>query len=200
MTLPRLYAIVDLATTPEPIGYARELFGAGVRLLQLRDKQNRPRHTLSFARELRRIAPADAMLIMNDRADLCLAARFHGVHVGQDDLSPEGARRVCPSPLIVGASTHNLAQVSEAEAGPADYIAYGPIFSTTSKENPDPVVGLAGLHEARKVTKKTLVAIGGITLANCRAVIDAGADSVAVISALRETPAHSVADFLRIFG
>jgi thiamine-phosphate pyrophosphorylase len=200
MTLPRLYAIVDLATTPEPIAYAQELFGAGVRLLQLRDKQKRPRPTLSVARELRRLAPGDATLIMNDRADLCLAANFNGVHVGQDDLSPEGARIVCPSPLIVGVSTHNLEQLANADAGPADYIAFGPIFATMSKENPDPVVGLAGLREARRLTKKPLVAIGGITLENCRAVVDAGADSVAVISALRENPAHLAADFLRLFG
>lgn len=199
MTLPRLYAIVDLATTPEPIAYARELFGAGVRLTQLRDKQNRQRQTLSIARELRRIAPADAKLIMNDRADLCLAAQFNGVHVGQDDLSPEGARVVCPSPLIVGVSTHSLEQLQQADAGPADYVAFGPIFGTTSKENPDPVVGLDGLREARRLTKKPLVAIGGITLANCRAVIDTGADSVAVISALRESPAYLVAEFLRLF-
>lgn len=199
MTLPRLYAIVDLATTPEPIAYARELFGAGVRLMQLRDKQNRQRQTLSIARELRRIAPADAKLIMNDRADLCLAAQFNGVHVGQDDLSPEGARVVCPSPLIVGVSTHSLEQLQQADAGPADYVAFGPIFGTTSKENPDPVVGLDGLREARRLTKKPLVAIGGITLANCRAVIDTGADSVAVISALRESPAYLVAEFLRLF-
>src|SRR6476661_5643590 len=100
MTLPRLYAIVDMQRSADPIAFAEQLFTAGVRLLQLRDKETRARVTLSIAREIKRIAPRDAVLIMNDRADLCLGAGFSGVHVGQDDLSPEAARRVCPQPLI----------------------------------------------------------------------------------------------------
>jgi thiamine-phosphate pyrophosphorylase len=198
MTLPRLYAIVDMQRSANPVAFAQELFAAGVRLLQLRDKETRPWVTLSVAREIKRIAPKDAVLIMNDRADLCLGAGFGGVHVGQDDLSPEAARRVCPQPLIVGVSTHNLEQLREADAGPADYIAFGPIFGTTSKANPDPTVGLELLRQARTVTKKPLVAIGGISRVNCRDVLDTGADSVAVISDLCDEPQAAVKEFLRI--
>ena len=130
--------MLDMQRSGDPVALAQELFAAGVRLLQLRDKETRPRVTLSVAREIKRIAPKDAALIMNDRADLCLAAGFGGVHVGQDDLSPEAARRVCPQPLVVGVSTHSLGQVREADAGPADYIAFGPVFGTTSKATPRP--------------------------------------------------------------
>lgn len=198
MTLPRLYAIVDMQRTADPIAFAQELFTAGVRLLQLRDKETRPRITLSVAREIKRIAPKDALLIMNDRADLCLAAGFGGVHVGQEDLSPETARRVCPQPLIVGVSTHNLEQLREAKASPADYIAFGPVFGTTSKANPDPTVGVEQLRSARRLTQKPLVAIGGISRENCRSVLEAGADSVAVISDLCDEPQAAVKEFLRI--
>lgn len=200
MTLPRLYAIVDMQRTGDPIGFTQELFTAGVRLLQLRDKEMRPRVTLSVAREVKRIAPKDAVLIMNDRADLCVGAGFGGVHVGQDDLSSQAARRVCPEPLIVGVSTHNVDQVREADASTADYIAFGPIFDTKSKEKPDPTVGLELLRAARKLTKKPLVAIGGISRVNCRSVIEAGADSVAVISDLCDEPQTAVKEFLRILG
>lgn len=198
MTLPRLYAIVDMQRSANSVAFAQELFAAGVRLLQLRDKERRPRVTLSVAREIKRIAPKDAVLIMNDRADLCLGAGFGGVHVGQDDLSAEAARRVCPEPMIIGVSTHDLEQVREADAGPADYIAFGPVFGTTSKANPDPTVGLELLRAARKLTKKPLVAIGGISRANCRSVLEAGADSIAVISDLCDEPHAAVTEFLRI--
>jgi thiamine-phosphate pyrophosphorylase len=198
MTLPRLFAIVDMQRSADPVAFAQELFAAGVRLLQLRDKETRPRVTLSIAREIKRIAPRDAVLIMNDRADLCLAAGFAGVHVGQEDLSAEATRRVCPQPLLVGISTHNLEQLREADASPADYIAFGPVFGTTSKANPDPTVGLELLRAARKLTQKRLVGIGGISRVNCRSVIEAGADSVAVISDLCDEPQAAVKEFLRI--
>ena len=198
MTLPRLYAIVDMQRSANPVAFAQELFTAGVRLLQLRDKEPRPRVTLSVAREIKRIAPNDAVLIMNDRADLCLAAGFGGVHVGQKDLSAEAARRVCPPPLIVGVSTHNLEQLRQADASPADYIAFGPVFGTTSKADPDPTVGLELLRTARTLTKKPLVAIGGISRVNCGSVIEAGADSAAVISDLCDGPQAAVKEFLRI--
>ena len=139
-------------------------------------------------------------LIMNDRADLCLAADFEGVHVGQDDISPESARKIVGPNRWLGLSTHNAAQVSEADKTTADYIAIGPVFGTASKANPDPVVGLQGVREARKVTAKPLVAIGGITRANCSDVIEAGADSVAVISDLIMDPGKSAEEFLRILG
>jgi thiamine-phosphate pyrophosphorylase len=137
---------------------------------------------------------------MNDRADLCLAAEFDGIHLGQDDLSPEGARRVIGESLWLGVSTHNSEQVTKADKTSADYIAIGPVFSTASKATPDPVIGLEGVRQARALTGKPLVAIGGITRANCRSVIEAGADSVAVISDLLRDPRKSAEEFLRILG
>ena len=138
------------------------------------------------------------MLIMNDRADLALAADFDGVHVGQDDLTVEAVRRIVGPKMIIGASTHNPEQVREADAANPDYIAIGPVFATGSKANPDPVVGLEGVRIARSLTKKPLVAIGGIALATGRSVIEAGADGLALISALLPDPAKSVAQFNQI--
>jgi thiamine-phosphate pyrophosphorylase len=137
-------------------------------------------------------------LILNDRADLALAADCAGVHLGQDDLSAEGARVVAGERLLIGVSCHNLEQVASADAGPANYIAIGPVFATTSKAWPDPVVGLEGVRAARSLTRKPLVVIGGITRANCRSVIEAGADSVAVISDLVAEPKKAAQDFLRL--
>jgi thiamine-phosphate pyrophosphorylase len=137
---------------------------------------------------------------MNDRADLCVAAGFDGVHVGQDDLPAKSARRVIGPNLMLGVSTHNPEQVIAADKTSADYIAIGPVFATSSKANPDPVIGIDGVRAARLLTRKPLVAIGGISRANCRAVADAGADSVAVISDLIRDPRKSVEEFLRILG
>ena len=137
-------------------------------------------------------------LMMNDRADLCLAAGFDGVHVGQDDLSPESVRKIIGPDRWLGVSTHNPEQLSEADLTSADYLAIGPVFGTTSKANPDPVVGLEGVRRARALTRKPLVAIGGITRANAASVIEAGADSVAVISDLLREPRKSAEEFLRI--
>lgn len=200
MTLPRLYAILDASDCEAPLDFAAELFAGGVRLLQLRDKRDQPRRTLSLAREIKRFAPAEAMLIMNDRPDLCLEAGFHGTHVGQDDISVAGTRRICPRPLIVGTSTHNREQLVAADATDVDHIAFGPIFSTVSKANPDPVTGLDALRQLRSLTRKPLVAIGGVTLENCRRVIEAGADSVAVISALSDEPRLKAAEFIRLLS
>ena len=132
------------------------------------------------------MAGTRATLIMNDRADLCLAADFDGVHVGQDDLSPEAVRRVVGPGRMVGVSTHNVPQVREADGWPVDYVAVGPVYATASKANPDPVIGLEGVRQARALTSKPLVAIGGITAANMDEVFAAGADAVAMISGLSE--------------
>jgi thiamine-phosphate pyrophosphorylase len=137
-------------------------------------------------------------LIMNDRADLCLAAAFDGVHVGQDDLSPEAVRAIIGPDRWLGVSTHNPEQLREADLTSADYLAIGPVFATSSKERPDPVVGLEGVRRARALTRKPLVAIGGITRANATSVIEAGADSVAVISDLLRDPRKSAEEFFRI--
>ena len=203
--LPRLYPIIDPALLPgsgdqsaRVAAFARELVQGGATLIQYRNKTGSGRRTLSDARELRRAVGSEIRLIMNDRADLCLAAGFDGVHVGQEDHSPEGARLVVGDRLWVGVSTHSVEQVVQADCTSADYIAIGPVFATTSKEKPDPVVGLEGVRAARAATRKPLVAIGGITRINCAYVIQAGADSVAVISDLVHDPAKSVAAFLRV--
>lgn len=205
MNLPKLYAIVDvscfaapLRTTAAIVDYAKDLAAGGATLIQYRDKVGTTREMLSHARELRRVLGDGVTLIMNDRADICLAAGYNGVHVGQDDLSPEGARIVIGPERVLGVSTHNLEQLQEADAGPADYIAFGPVFATSSKRNPDAIVGLDGIRQARAATKKPLVAIGGITRANARSVIDAGADSVAVIADLLSSPTKVAEEFLRL--
>jgi thiamine-phosphate pyrophosphorylase len=135
---------------------------------------------------------------MNDRADLALAAGFDGVHVGQEDLSPESVRKIIGPDRWLGVSTHNPEQVAEADQTSADYLAIGPVFATSSKDNPDPVVGLEGVRRARQLTRKPLVAIGGITRANAASVIEAGADSVAVISDLLREQRKSAEEFFRI--
>ncbi len=137
-------------------------------------------------------------LIMNDRADLVLIAEFDGVHVGQDDLSPASVRKMIGPDRWLGVSTHNPEQLVEANQTSADYVAIGPVFATSSKEKPDPVVGLEGVRRARQLTRKPLVAIGGITRANAASVIEAGADAVAVISDLLRDPGKSAEEFLRI--
>jgi thiamine-phosphate pyrophosphorylase len=203
--LPKLYAIVDvscfampLRTTAAIVDYARDLASGGATIIQYRNKVGSTREMLAHARELRHVLDDGVTLIMNDRADVCIAAGFQGVHVGQADLSPEGARMVIGSNRILGVSTHTLEQLQEADAGPADYIAFGPIFATSSKRNPDPLVGLDGIRAARAATKKPLVAIGGITRANAPSVIDAGADSVAVIADLLSSPVKVAEEFLRL--
>jgi thiamine-phosphate pyrophosphorylase len=203
--LPRLYCIVDsrfLPTTEEVLGYVEALAAGGCTLLQYRNKSGNARVMLEQARELRqrlRAVPAPQVrLIMNDRADLCLAAEFDGVHVGQDDLSPDSVRAIVGPDRWLGVSTHNPGQLREADSMPADYLAIGPVFTTSSRERPDPVIGLAGVRRARELTRKPLVAIGGITRANAASVIEAGADSVAVISDLLREPRKSAEEFFRI--
>ena len=199
--LPRLYAILEASRFPDTQAlcvFADELIAGGITLLQYRNKSGNARAMLEQARELKRRLRSSVQLMMNDRADLCLAAGFDGVHVGQDDLSPEGARKVIGNSRALGVSTHNPHQVKIADKSSTDYLAIGPIFSTSAKANPDPAVGLDGVRAARALTCKPLVAIGGITRANCHAVIEAGADSVAVISDLLLVPRKSAEEFFRI--
>jgi len=201
--IPRLYAILDTACFPkgeDMFAASEEFVRAGVTLLQYRNKSGNAREMLEQARELRQRLGGSVKLIMNDRADLALEAGFDGVHVGQDDLSPEAARKVIGKDLWLGVSTHNPEQVREADKTSADYVAIGPVFATSSKANPDQVIGLQGVRRARELTRKPLVAIGGITRKNCRSVIEAGADSVAVISDLVREPRKSAEEFLRILG
>jgi thiamine-phosphate pyrophosphorylase len=178
---PSLYAILDPSLTPELAGFARKLADAGVQLIQLRDKRGSSRRIHEEVRELMILQARGVRIIVNDRPDIAAIAGASGVHVGQDDLPVEEARKICKPPLWVGVSTHNLNQFREAGASSADYIAIGPVFPTGTKENPDPVVGLELLRAARQLTRKPLVAIGGITIESAAEVYAAGADSVAVI-------------------
>ncbi|MGH9432904.1 MAG: thiamine phosphate synthase [Terriglobia bacterium] len=181
---PRLYAIIDAAQsqgrTPELL--AQILLDAGVKLIQYRDKLASSRQLYDVSLQLALIAGSKhGLLIVNDRADVALAAGAGGVHLGQDDLPPDLARKVLGDGKVVGFSSHSLEQLKDADRQPVDYIAFGPIFATQSKERPHPPVGLELLSEARKLTRKPLVAIGGITLETAPTVIEAGADTVAVI-------------------
>jgi len=202
----RLYAILESSFFPNTdtlLTAAAELVAGGVTLIQYRNKSGNARVMLEQARELRRHSRArvpapHVRLIMNDRADLCLAAEFDGVHVGQEDLSPESVRGIIGPDRWLGVSTHNPEQMREADLTSADYLAIGPVFSTSNKERPDPVVGLEGVRRARALTRKPLVAIGGITRENAAAVIEAGADSVAVISDLLREPCKSAEEFFRV--
>jgi thiamine-phosphate pyrophosphorylase len=201
VALPRLYCIADssfFSTTAELLTYVENLISAGCTLLQYRNKTGSSRRMLEQAKELKSHLRNSVRLIMNDRADLCLAADFDGVHVGQDDLSPEAVRKIIGPDRCLGVSTHNPEQLREADLTSADYLAIGPVFATSSKANPDPVVGLEGVRRARALTRKPLVAIGGITRANAASVIEAGADSVAVISDLLRDPRKSAEEFFRI--
>ena len=190
---PSLYPVLDSSFLPST-GKARELWlraimaeliSSGVTLLQYRNKLGDESEILDDAAVLRDAAPAgECRLVLNDYPELAVLAGFDGVHVGQEDILPDQARTVIGPARMVGVSTHNPTQLSAAASTSADYVAIGPVFRTNSKANLDPVVGLDGVRLARSFTAKPLVAIGGITVDNCRSVIDAGADSVAVISAL----------------
>lgn len=201
--IPRLYPIIDaglLATRGIPLtGLTSELAEAGVSLIQYRDKTGAPQQILQAVAEIRTVFTGT--LILNDRPDLAVLAHADGVHVGQDDLAPADARAVLGPTRLVGVSTHNDNQVRAADRTPAGYIAIGPVFATGSKLNPDPVIGLEGVRRARALTSKPLVAIGGITRDNARSVIEAGANSVAVISGLfvgGEPVAKVARDFLDV--
>jgi thiamine-phosphate pyrophosphorylase len=173
---------------------------AGVRLLQYRAKTAPAREVLEAATQLAEIARREgSSFFLNDRPDLAYLAGADGVHVGQDDLTVEQARTVLGPGRWVGVSTHNREQFERAAASSADYVAIGPIFTTTSKANPDPVVGTKLLRELRPLTKKPIVAIGGIRLEHAAEVIEAGADSVAVISDIlvAPDPAQQARNFLQ---
>lgn len=189
--LPRFYAIVDaeqLASRSLP-AVTGALLDAGVRLIQYRDKKSNARQLYEASAAMaEQVRWAGGRLMVNDRADVAWASRADGVHLGQCDLPAAMARQILPAGKIIGLSTHSIAQVKEADGDPVDYIAFGPIFATGSKERADPVVGLASLKEARKATRKPLVAIGGITLERARSVMESGADSIAVIHALLAAP------------
>jgi thiamine-phosphate pyrophosphorylase len=202
--LPRLYPILDaglvLRAGLSIEVFARELREAGIRFLQYRDKEASDEVVLERAALLRRIFPApDSCLILNDRAALVLSAGYDGIHVGQEDLSPAQVRAMLGADVLIGVSTHGERQLMSAGEGPADYVAIGPVFATTSKQNPDPVVGVEGVRAARAISSKPMVAIGGISRSNCAAVVEAGADSVAVISDLVPREGRSTGKIIEEF-
>jgi thiamine-phosphate pyrophosphorylase len=187
INLPKLYPITDARLSGLPHAeQVRRLGRGGATLVQLREKHLSPREFYREAEEALRVARSlGVRLIINDRADIALAISADGVHLGQDDLPPEAARELLTERAIIGFSTHSISQAIEASRLPVDYIAIGPIFPTSSKENPDPVVGLEGLRRVREaIGRIPLVAIGGIGLENIKDVLRAGADSVACISLL----------------
>ena len=196
----RVYPITD--TRISGISHADQvslLADAGATFVQLREKNvpaldfyNEAKAALAVARQ------RGVTLIINDRVDVALALGADGVHLGQDDLPPEAARKLLGDDAVIGYSTHNVAQANAAANLPVDYIAIGPIFETGSKANPDPVVGLDGLRSVRyAIGDMRLIAIGGITEENAKAVVDAGADAIAVISALLSGGPTAISDRYR---
>jgi thiamine-phosphate pyrophosphorylase len=187
---PSIYPIIDSTVSEDRIiPFAEQLADAGVQLIQLRLKNASAAAICAQARALLAcLSPRGVRLIVNDRPDIAAIIGAGGVHVGQDDLPVEAARQICGPGRWVGVSTHNLAQLREADLTSADYIAVGPVFPTASKSNPDPVVGVELVRAARQLTRKPLVAIGGITAETAEQVYGAGADSLAVISDLIKAP------------
>jgi thiamine-phosphate pyrophosphorylase len=191
MKLPKLYPITDrLLSGLSHAEQVARLCEGGAVLVQLREKHLSPREFYREASEALRVARSfGAKLIINDRADIAHAVGADGVHLGQDDMPPAAARALLGESAVVGFSTHGAEQASEASGLPVDYVAIGPVFNTSSKEKPDPLVGLEGVRRARAaVGAVPLVAIGGVTAETARAVLEAGADSVAVIGALVANP------------
>lgn len=173
------------------------LIGGAAKFIQLREKYAAPQEFYESARQALRIARnGGAQIIINDRVDIALALKADGVHLGQDDLPPAEARQILGEKAIIGFSTHNVEQAIEAVRLPIDYVAVGPIFTTTTKENPDETIGLDGLKKARAaIGDFPLVAIGGINSSNLRAVFDGGADSAAIISGLLFPPSEISRNF-----
>lgn len=189
--LPRVYPITDTQISRLSHVDQVALFAErGATVVQLREKRESALQFYEAAKAALAIAvERGVQLIINDRVDIAMAVGAAGVHLGQDDLPPEEARRLLGDDAVIGFSTHSVSQAIEASRLPIDYLAIGPIFTTSTKENPDPVVGLDGLRAVKAaIGSLPLVAIGGITTANAPEVFRAGADSVALISGLWSRP------------
>lgn len=192
--LPKIYPITNAVLSGLSHSHQVEMFAAaGAKLVQLREKHLSPRDFIDDARGALSIGRRNGVkIIINDRVDIALAIGADGVHLGQDDLPPAGARELLGPSAIIGFSTHSRAQAVEAASLPVDYIAIGPAFPTSTKENPDDVVGMNGISAVRSaIGSFPLVAIGGIDAANIGSVLEAGADSAAVIKALFD-PARTI--------
>ena len=183
LQLPPLYPIIDAQISPHPFELLIEEFAAaGLTWVQLRDKKANSRELFKEAQRLVELASVHQMkVIVNDRSDIAWLSNAGGAHLGQEDLPIEDARRILGRDKILGASTHNLKQALEAQESSANYVAIGPVFPTSSKESPDPVVRTDELMEIRRHVTKPLVAIGGITTENAGSLFDLGIDSLAVI-------------------
>jgi len=179
-SLPRLYAIAD-AAFGNPVDSSRALFDGGALLIQIRNKKVGAGELLEQVEAVQKFAPAGALVLVNDRVDVALLAKAAGVHLGQEDMPVEHARSILGGKAIIGLSTHSLDQALQADRLPVDYIAAGPIYPTSSKDNPDPVLGIDRLREICRAVRKPVVAIGGITLERAGDVLAAGASSLAVI-------------------
>ena len=189
--IPKIYPITDRALTGlSHAEQVRRLADGGATLIQIRDKNATGADFYAAAKEAVAIARiAGARIIINDRVDIAMAVKADGVHLGQEDLPPTEARRILGDDAIIGFSTHDLKQLKAAARMPVDYIAFGPVFATSSKTEPDAIVGTERLSEARKaIPDSVLVAIGGINDANIGEVFDAGADSAAIISFILNDP------------
>jgi thiamine-phosphate pyrophosphorylase len=201
LALPPLYVILDAALLPsDPIELTKKLLDAGARLFQYRNKTSSSRELLHASQALcLTVRQRGGTFLVNDRADIAHLGGANGLHLGQDDLSVSAARKVVGKDCLIGLSTHNLQQFNAAIESGVDYVTVGPIFPTAGKQNPDPVVGVNFVSAVRKLTNKPIVAIGGITLERTREVLDAGADSVAVISDIlrAKNPADRVRQYLQ---
>ena len=187
LELPKIYPITDIGFSGlSHTEQVERLAAGGATFIQMREKNLPPAEFFGQAITAVQLArQLSVRIIINDRADVALATKADGVHLGQDDLPAEAARRILGNDAIIGYSTHNLDQAKRALSLPIDYLAIGPIFATTSKTDTEPVVGLDGLRSVARIANRLpIVAIGGITFENVHAVIEAGATSVAVISAL----------------
>ncbi|MEO8603206.1 MAG: thiamine phosphate synthase [bacterium] len=186
----RLYPIADADSCADVVGLAEAIVAAGARLLQLRAKSASTRELIDLARAVMvRTDRAGAALIVNDRADVARLVGAAGVHLGQDDLPPAAARAILGPDAVIGFSTHDVAQLEDAvRDGVTDYLAFGPIFPTRSKANPDATQGIQSLAAARAACPRPLVAIGGIGAANLADVLAIGVDAAAVIAAIAGAP------------
>jgi thiamine-phosphate pyrophosphorylase len=194
--LPRVYPIIDTAALARlgvtPVDAAAAMLEGGARILQFRHKGFWSRDIFAHAERISELCrQAGATFVVNDRADYAMILHA-ALHLGQDDLMPADARKVVGDAALIGFSTHNAEQMRAAANEPADYVAFGPVFSTASKEQPDPTVGLERLRTIRALTDRPLVAIGGITMETAHACWEAGADSVAVIAGLLPSPCTTV--------
>lgn len=189
--IPKIYPITD--TRIANLSHAAQverLIEGGATFIQLREKYASPKNFYEQAEEALKIARKhDVKIVINDRVDVALALGADGVHLGQDDLPPEFARKILGEKAIIGFSTHNLKQAAAAVKLPIDYLAIGPVFATRTKDNPDKVIGIEGVKRVREIIKDfPLIAIGGITAENFQEVLSAGADSAAVISGVLSMP------------